>query len=70
MLFGVPLGIVLGRAVWSFFAHQLGVVDVPVLPWATITIEVVGTLVLVNLIALFPARRIALMNAAKTLRAT
>jgi hypothetical protein len=69
LLFGVPLGIVLGRAVWSFFAHQLGVVDVPVLPWATITIEVVGTLLLVNLIALFPARRIALMNAAKTLRA-
>lgn len=69
LLFGVPLGIVLGRAVWSVFAHQTGVVDIPIVPWATVAMEVAGTLVLANLIALLPARRIARMNAADALRA-
>jgi FtsX-like permease family len=52
---GVPLGIVLGREVWSAFANNLGVVPVAVVePWLLAAI-VVGTLVVANLLAVAPA---------------
>jgi FtsX-like permease family len=52
---GVPLGIVLGREVWSAFANNLGVVPVPVVePWLLAAI-VLGTLVTANLLAVAPA---------------
>jgi len=52
---GVPLGIVLGREVWSAFANNLGVVPVSVVePWLLVAI-VVGILVAANLLAVAPA---------------
>ena len=52
---GVPLGIVLGREVWSAFANNLGVVPVPVVePWLLVAV-VVGILVVANLLAVAPA---------------
>ncbi|MGD0808441.1 MAG: FtsX-like permease family protein [Acidimicrobiales bacterium] len=52
---GVPLGIVLGREVWSAFANNLGVVPVPVVePWLLVAV-VVGIFVVANLLAVAPA---------------
>lgn len=52
---GVPLGIVLGREVWSAFANNLGVVPVSVVqPWLLAAI-VLGILVAANLLAIAPA---------------
>ena len=52
---GVPLGIVLGREVWSAFANNLGVVPVSVVqPWLLAAI-VLGILVAANLLAVAPA---------------
>jgi hypothetical protein len=52
---GVPLGIVLGREVWSAFANNLGVVPVSVVqPWLLVAI-VLGTLGVANLLAIAPA---------------
>jgi hypothetical protein len=52
---GVPLGIVLGREVWSAFANNLGVVPVSVVdPWLLMAV-VLGTLVAANLLAIAPA---------------
>ncbi len=68
LLFGVPLGILVGRGIWDVFARQIGVVVVPVVPWPTIAMEIVGTLVLANLISLLPARRVARMHTVDALR--
>jgi hypothetical protein len=54
-LIGVPLGIVLGRAVWHAFANNLGAVPVPVVPVWLVGLLVVGVLVVANLIAVAPA---------------
>jgi ABC-type antimicrobial peptide transport system permease subunit len=52
---GVPLGIVLGREVWSAFANNLGVVPVSVVdPWLLVAV-VLGALVAANLLAVAPA---------------
>jgi hypothetical protein len=52
---GVPLGLIIGRAVWNSFANNLGVVPVAVVPlWLTATITV-GVLLVANVIAIAPA---------------
>jgi hypothetical protein len=52
---GVPLGIVIGREVWSAFANNLGVVPVSVVqPWLLAAI-VLGTVGVANLLAVVPA---------------
>jgi hypothetical protein len=55
IVLGVPLGIVVGRAVWLAFANNLGVVPVSVVPIWLIGVLVAGVLVVANLIALAPA---------------
>jgi hypothetical protein len=52
---GVPLGIVMGRAVWHAFANNLGAVPVSVVPIWLVGFLVVGVLVVANLIAVAPA---------------
>jgi hypothetical protein len=52
---GVPLGLVIGQAVWRAFARNLGVVPVSVVPIWLIGVLVAGVLVVANLIALTPA---------------
>jgi ABC-type antimicrobial peptide transport system permease subunit len=52
---GVPLGIVLGRQVWSTFANNLGVVPVPVVQPLLLAAIVLGILVVANLLAMAPA---------------
>jgi hypothetical protein len=52
---GVPLGVVVGRAVWDAFATNLGAVPVSVVPAGLIFLLVAGVLVVANLIAVVPA---------------
>jgi hypothetical protein len=53
---GVPLGIVLGRWLWSGFAGELGVLPRPSVPAALLFALAGGLLVLATLAALMPAR--------------
>jgi hypothetical protein len=52
---GVPLGLIVGRAVWNTFAFNLGVVPVTELPILLIAVISVGVLVGANAIAIAPA---------------
>ena len=55
IVIGVPLGVVVGQAVWRAFANNLGVVPVSVVPIWLIAVLVVGVLVVANLLAVTPA---------------
>ena len=55
IVIGVPLGIVVGRAVWHAFANNLGAVPVSVVPIWLVGVLVAGVLVVANLIAVAPA---------------
>jgi hypothetical protein len=55
IVIGVPLGIVVGRAVWMAFANNLGTVPVSVVPVRLIAALGAGVLVVANVIAVGPA---------------
>ena len=55
IVIGVPLGIVVGRAVWHAFANNLGAVPVSVVPIWLVGLLAAGVLVVANLIAVAPA---------------
>jgi FtsX-like permease family len=55
IVIGLPLGVVVGRAVYRVFANNLGVVPVSVVPIWVIAVLVAGVLVVANLIAVAPA---------------
>jgi hypothetical protein len=55
IVIGVPLGLVIGPAVWRAFANNLGAVPVSVVPIWLIGVLVVGVIVVANLIAVTPA---------------
>jgi len=55
IIVGAPLGIVIGRAVWSAFANNLGAVPVSVVPIWFLVALLAGVVVVVNLIAIGPA---------------
>jgi FtsX-like permease family len=52
---GVPIGVALGRFVWRFFAENLGVVPVPVVPLPGVAAVFIGTLLVGLFIAAWPA---------------
>jgi hypothetical protein len=52
---GVPLGLIVGRAVWNAFANNLGAVPVTVVPILLTTAIALGVLVGANVIAIAPA---------------
>jgi hypothetical protein len=55
IVIGVPLGVVVGQAVWKAFASNLGAIPVSVVPIWLIGVLVAGVLVVANLIAVAPA---------------
>ncbi len=65
---GAPLGLVIGRWIWIFFAHQLGVVAVPTMSLADALVLVAGALVVANVVALVPARSAGRTHASRVLR--
>ena len=55
IVIGVPLGVVVGQAVWNAFADNLGAVPVAVVPVWVIVALAVGVLAAANLLAIGPA---------------
>jgi ABC-type antimicrobial peptide transport system permease subunit len=69
ILFGVPLGIGLGRWLWNLFAREVYAVPDATVPVLSIALVAVGSLVLVNVIAALPGRSAARTLTALVLRA-
>jgi hypothetical protein len=53
---GVPIGIVVGRWLWTLFARAIDAVPDATVPVLQITLVAVGALVLANLVAILPGR--------------
>ena len=68
LLVGIPTGLVAGRWVWRSVAEGLGVSPDPVSPLPSVAIIVAATLLLANVVALFPGRAAARTQPALTLR--
>jgi hypothetical protein len=64
---GVPLGVALGRWLWTLFAHQIGVPPAPVVPLIVLAV-VPGVVLLTNAIAALPARAAARTHPAAVFR--
>jgi ABC-type lipoprotein release transport system permease subunit len=65
---GIPLGVVVGRWIWTAFSDQLGILPSPAVPIVTVLLTVPATLLLANLIAYLPGRAAAKVQAATILR--
>ena len=66
---GVPLGIILGRWLWTLFARQIYAVPEPTVPIGPVILLSLGTLVLANLVAALPGWAAARTPAAPALHA-
>jgi ABC-type lipoprotein release transport system permease subunit len=69
LLFGVPLGIALGRTVWRAVADSTPVQYAAPFASLTLILVVPGAFVAANLLAAWPARRAARLRVAEVLRA-
>jgi ABC-type antimicrobial peptide transport system permease subunit len=67
--FGVPLGVALGRVVWSAVAGGLGVPAVPQVPSLGLALVVIGAIGAAMVVAAWPARHAATRAPAHVLRA-
>ena len=65
---GIPVGIACGRWVWIVFAHQLGIVPRPAVPFLTFSVLAALTLVVANVVAILPGRAAARVQPAPVLR--
>jgi hypothetical protein len=66
---GVPIGIVVGRWLWTLFAHAIYAVPYPTVPVAQVAVVVLATVLLANLAAIIPGRIAARTPTALVLRA-
>jgi hypothetical protein len=69
VIFGVPLGIFLGRWLWIIFAREIYAVPEPTVPVLQLFYTALGALVLANLVATLPGRIAARTSTAFVLRA-
>lgn len=68
IVFGEPLGIVLGRWLWTLFARGIYAVPAPTVPVLSVVVVALGALVLVNIVATLPGRSAARTSTAEVLR--
>ena len=68
LVIGLPLGILAGAAIWQAIAHSLGIAPETTVPISAVALIVVGTVVIANLLALWPAHRAARVSPAAALR--
>jgi ABC-type antimicrobial peptide transport system permease subunit len=69
LLIGLPVGIAVGRVVWSAFATNLGTLPEPVTPSLRLLLTIPAAVVLANMIAVVPAIIAGRMRPAPALRA-
>lgn len=68
VLLGLPLGVLLGRWLWTLFARAMYVVPEPTVPWTSLLLVAAGALVFANLVAAIPGRLAASTETAVVLR--
>jgi ABC-type antimicrobial peptide transport system permease subunit len=68
VVIGVPLGIVTGRLIWRWLAHNFPVVYVAPLAAVAVVLVVPAAIALANLLAAWPARSAARIRPAEALR--
>ena len=68
LIVGIPLGVIVGDAIWRAIAHNLGVRVILALPPGLVVLVPV-VIVAVNVIAFFPARAAARLRPVVALRA-
>jgi ABC-type lipoprotein release transport system permease subunit len=69
LAFGLPTGLLLGRAIWHNVATSTPVEYVPPFAVMVLVIVVPAALLIANALAAWPARRAARLRAAEVLRA-
>lgn len=69
LLFGIPAGIIAGRAVWAVAADELGVRFLPQIPGFVLGVIAPAAIALALLVSAWPARRAARTHPATVLRA-
>jgi FtsX-like permease family/MacB-like periplasmic core domain len=69
IVIGIPLGIVVGRWLWTLFARQIYAVPQPSVPVLSVTLVALGTLLLANVVAALPGFIAARTPTALLLRA-
>jgi ABC-type lipoprotein release transport system permease subunit len=67
--FGVPIGIIGGRELWTLFARNINAVPDPTVPVIAVVLVGIGTLLFTNLVAVLPGRSAARTSTALVLRA-
>jgi hypothetical protein len=67
-IFGIPLGIVAGRWLWTLFANNIYAVPRPSVPVLSMIIVAVSAMVLANVVAALPGRSAARTSSAQVLR--
>jgi hypothetical protein len=65
---GLPLGILLGRWLWTLFARHIDAVPEPTVPVLSIVVVALVTMVLANVVAALPGRSAAHTSTARVLR--
>jgi len=69
VVMGIPLGILIGRELWTLFARSINAVPDPTVPILAVVLVGAGALVFANLVAALPGRSAARTSAALALRA-
>jgi hypothetical protein len=68
VVFGIPIGIVVGRWLWTLFARNIYVVPEPTVPVLSVVIVALSAMVLANIVAALPGRSAAKTSTAQVLR--
>jgi hypothetical protein len=69
VVLGIPIGILVGRELWTLFARNINAVPDPTVPVLSVILVGVGTLIFTNLVAVLPGRSAARTSTALVLRA-
>ena len=68
LVIGIPLGVVLGRALWRLVTDRVPLVNVPPFAFLGVLLIVPASIVIANALALWPGRRVARLQPAEILR--
>jgi hypothetical protein len=67
-VFGIPLGIVVGRWLWTLFAENIYAVPRPTVPLVSLVVVALSAMALANVVAALPGRTAAQTSSAQVLR--